>query len=147
MWKLLITSTAVIFFSCASPKALEYKTYHNFSIQKMGFNNSTVALDLEYYNPNNFGLQLRNTDLDIFINGNKFGHSSSDTLINIRRRSTFILPIKFDVDMQNIFKNAMNTLLGKEVTVKLTGKLRIGKGNVFMSLPLNYESKETFSLF
>lgn len=147
MWKLLLASMALIFLSCYSPKALEYKTYHNFSIQKLGFNNSTIALDLEYYNPNNFGLQLRNTDLDIFINGNKFGHSSSDTLINIPKKNTFILPIKFDVDMQNIFKNAMNTLLGKEVTVKLTGKLRVGKGNVFMSFPLNYESKETFSFF
>lgn len=149
MRKLLILGfwTCMAFLSCSSPKALEYKTYHNFSIQKLGFNNSSITMDLEYYNPNNFGLQLRNTDLDIFINGNRFGHSSSDTLINIPRRNTFILPIKFDVDMQNIFKNAMNTLLGKEVTVKLTGKLKIGKGNVFMSLPLNYESKETFSLF
>ncbi len=147
MWKLLALCTCTILLSCSSPKALEYKTYHNFSIQNLGFNNSTIAMDLEYYNPNNFGLQLRNTDLDIFINGNKFGHSSSDTLINIPRRNTFILPIKFDVDMQNIFKNALNTLLGKEVTVKLTGKLKVGKGNVFMSFPLNYESKETFSLF
>ncbi len=147
MKKLLVSCMGFMFVSCTSPKALEYKTYHNFSIQKLGFNKSTISLDLEYYNPNSFGLQLKNTDLDIFINGERFGHSSSDTLINIPRRNTFVLPIKFDVDMQNIFKNAMNTLLGKEVAVKLTGKLKIGKGNVFMSLPLNYESKETFSLF
>ncbi|MEO6289179.1 MAG: LEA type 2 family protein [Ginsengibacter sp.] len=146
-WKLLIFYCGIVFCSCSSPKALEYKTYHNFSIQKLGFNNTTITLDLEYYNPNNFGLQLKNTDLDIFINGNRLGHSDSDTLISIPRRSNFILPIKFDVDMQNIFKNAFNTLLGKEVVVKLTGKLRVGKGNVFMSFPLNYESKETFSLF
>lgn len=147
IWKLLVWCFLFISAGCSSPKALEYKTYHNFSIRKLGFNNSAIAMDLEYYNPNNFGLQLRNTDLDIFINGNRLGHSSSDTLINIPRRNTFILPIKFDVDMQNIFKNALNTLLGKEVTVKLTGKLKVGKGNVFMSFPLNYESKETFSLF
>lgn len=136
-----------ILFSCSSPKALEYKTFHNFSIKSLGFSSSTIALDLEYYNPNNFGLQLRSTDLDIFIDGNKFGHSSHDTLVNIPRRNSFMLPIKFDVDMQNIFKNAWSTLLGKEVTVKLTGKLKIGKANVFMSLPVNYESKETFTLF
>ncbi len=104
-------------------------------------------MELEYYNPNNFGMQLRNSDLDIFINGNMLGHSSSDTLINIPRRSTFILPIKFNVNMQNIYKNALSTLTGKEVTVKLLGKLKVGKANVFMSLPVNYESKETFSLF
>ena len=92
-------------------------------------------------------MQLKNSDLDIFIDGNLLGHSSFDTLISIPRRNTFILPIKFDVDMQNIFKNAWNTLIGKEVLVRLTGKLKIGKANVFMSLPVNYETKETFSMF
>lgn len=92
-------------------------------------------------------MQLRNSDLDIFIDGNLLGHSTFDTLITIPRRNTFILPIKFDVDMQNIYKNAWSTMTGKEVVVKLTGKLKIGKANVFMSLPVNYESKETFSLF
>jgi LEA14-like dessication related protein len=138
---------AVAFLSCSSPKALEYKTYHNFSVQKLGFNNSTIKLDLEYYNPNNFGMQLKNSDLDIFIDGTLLGHSSFDTLIKIPRRDTFILPIKFDVDMHNIYKNAWNTLTGKEVLLRLTGKLKIGKANVFMSLPVNYETKETFSIF
>ncbi len=133
--------------SCSSPKDLEYKNFSNFSVERLGFNKSTLSMDLEYYNPNNFGMQLRNSDLDIFINGILLGHSSQDTLITIPRRNTFILPIKFDVDMQNIYKNAWNTLTGKEVTVKLTGRLKIGKANVFMSLPVNYETKETFSLF
>ena len=126
---------------------MEYKTYHNFSVEKLGFNTSAIKLDLEYYNPNNFGMQLKNSDLDIFIDGNLFGHSSFDTLIRIPRRDTFLLPVKFDVEMQNIFKNALSTLMGKEVIVKLTGKLRIGKANLFMTLPVNYESKQTFSIF
>lgn len=146
-WKLMILCCGIICCSCSSPKALEYITYHNFSIQTLGFNNSAVTLDLEYYNPNNFGLQLKNTDLDIFINGNRFGHSLSDSLIRIPRRDTFLLPIKFDVDMQNFLKNAWYTLLGKEVVVKLSGKMKVGKGNVFLSFPINYQSKETFTLF
>jgi LEA14-like dessication related protein len=137
---------ALTILSCSAPKALEYKTYHNFSVEKLGFNASAIKLDLEYYNPNNFGMQLKNSDLDIFIDGNLFGHSSFDTLIRIPRRDTFLLPVKFDVEMQNIFKNAWSTLIGKEVVVRLTGKLRIGKANLFMTLPVNYESKQTFSI-
>ena len=135
------------FLSCSSPKALEYKTYHNFSVESLGFNNSTVSLNLEYYNPNNFGMQLKNTDLDIFINGNLLGHSTTDTLINIPRRDTFLVPVKFKVDMRNVFKNAWNTFLGKEVLVRLSGKVKVGKGNMFMSFPINYETKQTFSMF
>lgn len=140
---LLITA----FMSCSSPKALEYKTYHNFSINNLGFTNSTVSLDLEYYNPNNFGMKLKNTDLDIFINGNLLGHSSTDSTINIPGKSTFLVPVKFDVDMKNAFKNAWNTLTGKEVLVRLSGKVKVGKGNVFMSFPVEYETKQTFSMF
>lgn len=137
----------VAFFSCSSPKALEYQTYHNFNIDNLGFNNSSISLDLEYYNPNNFGMQLKNTDLDIFVNGILLGHSYTDSLIRIPRRDTFNIPVKFNVDMQNVFKNAWNTLMGKEVLIKLSGKVRVGKANVFMSLPVDYESKQTFSLF
>lgn len=145
--KLVYFVLTLTILSCSSPKALEYQTFHNFSVQKLGFTSSIIKLDLQYYNPNNFGMQLKNSDLDIFIDGNLLGHSSFDTLIRIPRRDTFMLPIKFDVDMQNIYKNAWNTLIGKEVLVRLTGKLKVGKANVFMSLPVNYETKETFSLF
>lgn len=138
---------SIAFMSCSSPKALEYKDYRNFSIEKLGFNSSTVKLDLEYYNPNNFRMQLRNTDLNIFINEKLFGHSTTDTLIQIPKRDTFSIPVKFDIDMQTIFKNALYTLIGKEVMVKVTGKVKVGKANVFMYFPINYESKETFSLF
>ena len=137
----------IVLHSCSTPKALEYREYKNFTIEKLGFSNSAVKLDLEYYNPNNFGLQLRRTDLDIFINNNLLGHSSSDTLIAIKRRSSFTLPIKFDVDMQNMYKNAWNTLSGNEVTVKVAGNVKVGKANVFMSMPVNYEGKQKFSLF
>lgn len=136
-----------VIVSCSPPRSLEYKTYHNFAIKSLGFNKTAISLDLEYYNPNNFGMQLKNTDLDIFIDGNLLGHSTSDSLIRIPRRGTFILPVKFDVDMQNAFKNAWKTLTGKQISIRLKGKIKAGKGNVFMSIPVNYETKETFSLF
>ncbi|MDQ6756464.1 MAG: hypothetical protein M3004_05975, partial [Bacteroidota bacterium] len=79
----LLFITGAWFLACSPPRDLEYRDYKNLHVDKMGFGASTVTLDLQYYNPNNFGLQLRKTDLDIFINNNFLGHSSSDTLINI----------------------------------------------------------------
>ncbi|CAN5130050.1 hypothetical protein BH09BAC2_BH09BAC2_20260 [soil metagenome] len=133
--------------ACSSPKMVEYRDYHNFKIINAGFTTSTIALDLEYYNPNNFGMQLSKIDLDVFINDKMLGHTTLDTLIQIPRRNTFLLPLAVNVDMQQVFSNLLNTLVGKEVTVKATGKLKVGKSNVFMSMPVNYEGKHTFTLF
>lgn len=135
------------FMSCSSPKALEYVSFKDLSVSQLGFNKSTIGVVVEVYNPNNYGLQLKNTDMNIFIDGNLLGHSKTDSLITIKRNSNFFVPLKFDLDMQNAFKNAFNTLLGKEVVVKCTGKLKVGKGNVFISFPINFETKQTFSLW
>ena len=104
-------------------------------------------MDLVYYNPNNFGLQLNRTDLDIFINDNFLGHTIQDIQVTIPRLAEFTIPISMDVDMKNIFKNVFSTLLNKEVMVKVTGQIKIGKANVFKSFPVNYAGKQTFSIF
>jgi LEA14-like dessication related protein len=133
--------------SCGPPKALEYRDFKNFTIEKLGFSTSAVKMELVYFNPNNYGLQLKRTDLDIYINDVLMGHTSQDYQITIPRKEEFSIPIKVDVDMQNLLKNSLNVMVKKQVMVKLTGSVKVGKANVFISFPVNYQELETFSLF
>jgi len=126
---------------------LEYRDFKNLKVEKLGFGASSLKLDVIYYNPNNFGLQLKYTDLDIFIDGNYLGHSSQDYQISIQRLSEFTLPLQINLDMQNLLKNALPTFLGKEVTVKITGKVKLGKANVYKTFPVNYEGRQRFTVF
>jgi LEA14-like dessication related protein len=133
--------------SCQSPKELVYKDFKNFSIEKLGFSSSAIKMDLIYYNPNNFGLQLKSTDLDIFIDGNYLGKTSQEYQVGILKRSDFAIPLKMNIDMKNIFKNAVGSLFGQEVLVKVTGRIKVGKANVYKSFAVNYEGKQKFSAF
>lgn len=133
--------------SCSVPKELEYRDFKNLTIEKMGFSSSAIKMDLIYYNPNNFGLELNRMDLDIFINNNYLGKTSQDYQISIPRREEFSIPIKIDVDMKNLLKNGFTTFLNNEVTIKVTGTIKVGKLNVFKSFPVNYEGKQQFTLF
>lgn len=144
-----IISAALLFViaSCSAPKDLVYKEFKNFSVDKLGFSSSTVKMDLVYYNPNNFGLQLQRTDLDIYIDGNYLGHTTQQFQVNIPKRANFTLPINAVVDMKNIFKNAITSIFNNEVLVKVTGRVKIGKANVFKSFPVNYEGMQKFSIF
>lgn len=133
------------FAACSAPKELVYKDFNSFSLNKLGLGSSSVKMNLVYYNPNNFGLQLKRTDLDIYIDGTYLGHTSQDYQITIPKLTEFTLPISIDVDMKNVFKNAFNTLFSKEVTVKVTGRIKLGKANVFFGMPVNYEGKQQLS--
>ena len=131
--------------SCREPKELEYRNFKNLSSEKLGFSSSTFKVDLIYYNPNNFGVQLKRTDLDIYIDGNYLGHTAQDYQINIPRRGEFTLPIKVEVDMKNAYKNAFPALFGNEVLVKIVGKVKLGKANVYKSFDVNYEGRQKFT--
>ena len=133
--------------SCQAPKDLVYRDFKNLKLEKVGFAATTLKVDLVYYNPNNFGLQLKYTDLDIYVNSNYLGHSSQDYQITIPRLSEFTMPLAIEVDMKNLMKNAFPTLLGKEVLIKVTGTVKLGKANVYKTFPVNYESVQIFSAF
>ncbi len=143
----LLTFIGILIFmsSCRGPKELEYRDFKNLSSEKLGFSSSTFKVELIYYNPNNYGVQLKRADLDIFIDGNFLGHTAQDYQIHIPRRGEFTLPLKIEVDMKNAYKNAFPALFGNEVLVKILGKVKLGKANVYKSFDVKYEGKQKFT--
>ncbi len=137
----------IIATSCQAPKDLIYREFKNMKIEKVGFASTTLKLDLIYYNPNNYGLQLKYTDLDIFLDNTYLGHSSQDYQISIPKLTEFSIPLSIEVDMKNLLKNALPTLFGKEVLVKVTGTVKLGKANMYKSFPVLYEGMQKFSAF
>jgi LEA14-like dessication related protein len=148
LWYLLFFLLApFLLVSCGPPKALEYRDFKNFSIDKLGFSSSTAKMELVYFNPNNYGLQLKRTDLDIYIDNVYLGQTTQEYQITIPKKEEFSIPIQLSVDMRNLLKNSLHLAAKKQVMVKLTGSIKVGKANVFISFPVQYEEVETFVLF
>ena len=146
-YSIAIITTIFFASSCQAPKELVYRDFKNLKVEKVGFAATTLKVDLIYYNPNNFGLQLKYTDLDIYVDNNYLGHSSQDYQITISKLAEFTMPLAIEVDMKNLLKNALPTLLGKEVMVKITGTVKLGKANVYKTFPVSYEGLQRFSAF
>jgi LEA14-like dessication related protein len=140
---LIITITLL---SCSTPKALEYRDFQNFRVEKLGFASSQVKMDLVYFNPNNFDLQLKRTEVDIYIDGILLGTTAQDYQITIPKKRDFSIPLSVDLVMKNLIKNGWNAVTKKEVTVKVAGRVKVGKANVFINFPLSCEVKQQFSL-
>lgn len=144
---LFLVLLSILPMACSTPKALEYRTFNNFTVEKPGFSSTAVKMDLVYFNPNNYGLELKTTDVDIFINDTYLGHTAQEYQISIPKKAEFSIPLKIDLDMRNLLKNGLNSFLRNEVTIKITGSIKVGKANIFMSFPVIYEGKQTLSFF
>jgi LEA14-like dessication related protein len=133
----------VVLLSSCKTKSLEYLSFENFKVAKLGFPQSTISLNVVCYNPNKFGLNLTNLESDVFINKEYLGKAILDSTIIVPRKDTFLIPVKMDVKMGG----TMNTILqlmgnGADSTtllIKFEGKARLKKSGMNLSYPIQYE--------
>ena len=142
-----ILTLTLLLASCSTPKELEYRDFRNFRVDQLGFYSTSIKMDLVYYNPNNFGLQLKSTDLDIFLENTYLGHTIQDQQqLTIPPRAEFSVPIVIDVDMKNLLKNGLIGILSNQINVKVSGTVKVGKANIFKSFPVNYAGVHKFTM-
>ena len=148
----VLTSTlfvALIIFatSCREPKDLVFKDFRNVKVENLSFASSLLKVDLVYYNPNNFGLELNRTDLDLFVDSSFLGHSSQEIQVAIPKRQDFTIPLTIDLDMKNLLKNGLMAMFNKDIKVRVLGKVKVGKAGVYKSFNVDYTSIQNFSFF
>lgn len=143
----LLALLALFLFACRKPQGFDYRSIKNVKIENMGFDKTLLAMDLVYYNPNGFGVDLKKVDCDIYIDNSYLGKYQLDTLMHIPRKAEFNLPSRIAVDMKTIVKNSLNLLFSKEVLVQVKGTTRVGKAGFFTNVPFSYESRHKLDLF
>ncbi|MEO8174637.1 MAG: hypothetical protein ABI581_16195, partial [Sediminibacterium sp.] len=62
---LLFGFVIVLLASCSKPQGFDYRDVKNVKIENMGFDKTILAMDLVYYNPNGFGVDLKKVDCDV----------------------------------------------------------------------------------
>ena len=128
--------------SCVSLREPDFKGIENIRISRLGLNESTLTLDLHYFNPNKSKLKLKQAEGDAWLDGNLLGHFTIDTLIKIPATGDFRLPVMLEMNMKKLFQNSTALLIKNEVTLRVEGKAKVGKGAIFINYPIRYEGKQ-----
>ena len=146
IWVLLMGS-GVVLTSCQTPKDLEFREFNNIALDKVGFSFSALKVNLVYYNPNNFGMELNRSELDIYIDSIYLGHSSQLLQVPIPKRNVFTIPLKIELDMKNLLKNGLSAMMNEEVAIRAVGNVKVGKAGIFKNIKVDYTTRQRFSLF
>ncbi|MEO7266173.1 MAG: LEA type 2 family protein [Ferruginibacter sp.] len=138
---------SLLLTSCREPKDLVFKDFQNLRLEKLGFAGAILKVDLVYYNPNNIGLELNRTDLDVYVDSTLLGHSSQEVQIAIPKRNNFTIPLTIDLDMKNLLKNGLMAMFNKDINIRLLGKVKVGKAGVYKTFNVDYTTIQNFSFF
>lgn len=133
--------------SCRILKAPEYRSIENLSLENFGTSGSLLTLDMKFFNPNNSGVKLKKVDADVFLNDSILGHFRVDSLLRVKRKAEFILPVKLPIDLKSMLNYSLMMLQNQPVIIKVNGKAKLGKGFIYIKYPIFYEGSHAISDF
>ena len=132
--------------SCSKPLPPQYVGYDNFRLEKASISNSILATDVKLYNPNNYNLQLKSADLEVYFNDKFLGRSTLDSLITLPAKDTAKFPLRMQASAKDILSNSAKLLMNPDVKIRITGNAKAGRGGIFVNVPINYEGMQRINL-
>jgi len=143
----ILLALALALGACGRPEPAEYYGFQDLQVGPVVNGKTDVSATVKLYNPNRFGIKLKRAEVDIKVNGAHAGHSLLDSTINIPAKDTFYVPVSLQLDLQGLFSNALQLLMGKrEATVDLDGRVRVKRGILTFNRSFHYEGTQDLSI-
>ncbi|CAN5759788.1 hypothetical protein BH11BAC3_BH11BAC3_34880 [soil metagenome] len=139
----------VFLSSCGTKnvKEPEYREIRQIRMIELGLLQSTAGVDLVYYNPNNFGVQVTEARGDVYVDNNFLGRFNLGEKVQVNKNSEFVLPAILKLDMLGALKNQREIYKKKEVLVRIDGIAKLTKSGFSRELPIKYESMQNVERF
>lgn len=127
--------------ACTKIKEPEFRRVDNFRLKNFGLQNAVIAFNVTYFNPNNFGVTVKEAEADVYLDSIYLGKFIQDSITGVKKKSDFSLPLSGSVMLQTILNLNLQELSQREVVLKASGSVKVGKAGIFITKPFTYNGK------
>jgi len=128
---------------CNSIKDIEYRGIKETKIQSMGISKGTVKVVLQYFNPNKFGLDLKETQLEVYANDKYIGIAENAEKFIVPKLANFDFPIYVHFNPLKAM-GMVGLLQADKINLRVKGTTKAGKKGIYIRVPIDV--KEEVSL-
>ena len=128
-------------FGCQDVKDPEFRRVDNFGVKNESFQDATIGFEVTYYNPNNFGVNVKEAEADVYIDSLFIGKFSQDKLVDVNKEAEFSIPFSGKVPLQKALEFNFKDLSSRDVLLKAEGSAKVGKAGVYITKPIKYEGR------
>ena len=130
--------------SCSKPEAPEYLGFRDFSLDNISMDSALLHTQLAFYNPNTFVMELKRGEVNVFLDNKLANHYIMDSTINIPKKDTFFVPLNLRISPKLLISSALSMLMNNnKIKVRMEGSIRVKRGAITFTVPINYEVLET----
>ena len=136
--------------ACERPEEPEFKEVKNLKVHKVTLTSLSLRGDAIFHNPNNTGLTLTSTEIDIMLDDSVKVAAINQTLdTKIKANETFSVPLEVNIPIDKVSNNMLNDAIGmlfgkKTLDVRYKGFFRMKVLGVGFKVPVDYTDEVKF---
>ena len=143
---LLVLVFGALLFSCGKVEEPQFRRLSHFGIRKFGLQESTIGFYAVYFNPNNFGVSVKEAALDVYIDSVYLGKFTQPQAVDVANKAEFSIPLEATITLRNAMNLGLENKMGKEVQVRADGSVRVGKAGVYVTKNIDYKGRHLLDL-
>jgi hypothetical protein len=124
--------------SCKDVKDPEFRRVDNFGIRNLSIQEARIGFDVTYFNPNNFGVNVKEAVADVYLDSLYIGKFVQDRTIDVPRGAEFSIPFTGSVPLRTVLGLNLDNLSSRQLLLRAEGSARVGKGGIYLTKPINY---------
>ena len=137
----LLPFLLLLLAGCAKIKEPEFRRVDNFHLKNFGLQNAVIAFDVTYFNPNNFGVTVKEAEADVYLDTIYLGKFIQDSSIVVKKNGDFSIPLSGSVMLRTVLNLNLQELSQREVALNANGSVKVGKAGIFVTKPFTYNGK------
>ena len=131
---------------CGKVEEPQFRRLENFGVRKLDLQQAQIGFDATFFNPNRFGVAVKEAVFDIYVDSTYFGKFTQPAEIAVNPEAFFSVPMEGSVSWQQALRSEWKNRIGKEVLLKANGVVKVGKAGVFITRNLNYQGKHKLDM-
>ena len=136
-----IFSFGLLASSCSKMEPPTFKSLDDFKVKKLGLQQVDVGFSVTYFNPNNFGVNVKEAVIDVYVDSAYLGKFVQEEQVSVDKKADFSIPLIGSIPISKALALNVRDMVNKEVGVKAAGTVKVGKGGVFINRDFNYQGK------
>ncbi|MGZ5287015.1 MAG: hypothetical protein ACXWB9_07520 [Flavisolibacter sp.] len=133
----------VLLTSCGKVKDPEFRRVENFRIRDFGLMDVTIGFKVTYYNPNNFGVTVKEAAADVYMDSVFMGKFVQDSTIVVGKNAEFSIPLSGKISLGTALKMDLRNIGERKINLKANGSVKVGKAGIFVTKPFVYEGQHS----
>jgi len=137
----LLSLGIFVLAGCAKVKDPEFRKVGNFKMKGINPTQTTIGFNVVYFNPNNFGVTVKDADLDVYMDSVYLGKFTQDSTIGVKKNSDFSIPLSGTIPLRTALQLDLRHLAERDILLRADGNVRVGKAGIFVSKDVHYSGK------